>query len=173
MTDIEEKLKKLDAGKLMDVVKNYRQYGYDEKLRTLALSILEERGITKEQLALTGSLKNTTYDFADDLYRLFGKNSKVAFILYGVVLLTSILSPILFKTDTFGFFVVILKFTAYILYVIFLVKSFINQSQFYKAIGQDYGAEGALVYFFIGMPFYIFMYFFFRKQMKEKMTVIK
>jgi hypothetical protein len=48
-----------------------------------------------------------------------------------------------------------------------------NQNQFYKAINKDYGTEGALLYLFLGMPFYIFMYFYFRNQMKEKMKEIK
>jgi hypothetical protein len=37
MNEKEERLKNLDTEKLMDVVKNYRQYGYDEKLRMLAV----------------------------------------------------------------------------------------------------------------------------------------
>ena len=91
MTDKEERLKKLDTDKLVDVVKNYRQYGYDENLRILAISILQERGITKEQLELTGNFKNASYDFADDLYKSFRKNSMIAFVLYGVEILTTIL----------------------------------------------------------------------------------
>ena len=46
MTDKIERLKKLDTDKLIDVVKNYRQYGYEENLRNSAISLLEERGIT-------------------------------------------------------------------------------------------------------------------------------
>lgn len=38
MTDKIERLKKLDTDKLIDVVKNYRQYGYDENLRNSAIS---------------------------------------------------------------------------------------------------------------------------------------
>ena len=146
MTDKEERLKKLDTDKLIDVVKNYRQYGYDENLRILAISILQERGITKEQLELTGNFKNTTYDFADDLYKSFGKNATIAFVLYGIVIVTTVLFPILsISSETLGFSIAIIKLIAYILYFVFLVKSFINQSQFYKAVGHDYGTEGALL----------------------------
>jgi hypothetical protein len=135
--------------------------------------MLEERGISKEQLEMTGNFKNSIYDFAEELYKSFKTNSTIAFVLYGIVILTSVLFPILLvDSETLGFFLVILKLGAYSLYFIFLIKSFLIQHSFYKTIGQDYGTEGALVYFFLGMPFYIFMYFYFRTQMKEKMNEI-
>lgn len=174
MTDKIERLKKLDTDKLIDVVKNYRQYGYDENFRISAISILENRGIAKEQLELTGNFENRTYDFAGELYKSFNQNSKIAFILYGIVILTSIILPILLTNfETLGLAAVIIKIGAYILYLVFLTKSFLNQNQFYKAVGQDYGTEGALLYLFLGMPFYIFMFFYFRNQLKEKMIEIK
>ena len=174
MTDKIERLKKLDTDKLIDVVKNYRQYGYEENLRNSAISLLEERGITKEQLELTGNFVNRTYDFAGELYKSFSQNSKIAFILYGIVVLSNILFPLLLtNSETLGLVAVIFKIVAYILYFVFLIKSFLNQSQFYKAVGQDYGREGGLLYLFLGMPFYIFMFYYFRNQMKEKMTEIK
>lgn len=71
MTDKIERLKKLDTDKLIDVVKNYRQYGYDENLRNSAISLMENRRITKEQLKLTGNFVNRTYAFADELYKSF------------------------------------------------------------------------------------------------------
>jgi hypothetical protein len=66
-----DRLKNLDSDKLIDVVKNYRQYGYEEDLRTEAITILEERGISKEQLQLTGNFENKKYDNAEDLYKQY------------------------------------------------------------------------------------------------------
>lgn len=169
----EERLNNLDTDKLMDVVKNYRQYGYDDDLRTRAIAMLEARGITKEELALTGNLVNKTYDFADELYTAFIKNSKIAFVLYGIAILTTVLLPfLLINSEVLGLSVALLKIGAYLLYMVFLISSFVKQSQFYKAIGQDYGTDGALLYLFLGMPLYLFMYFYFRNQMKEKMSEI-
>ena len=169
-----ERLNKLDDIKLIDVVKNYRQYGYDDEVREIAISILNERGITKEQLQLTGNFKNKTYDFAQELLNDFSRNSKIAFVLYGILLLTNILVPFITSSSaSLGGFTLIINWISLISYLIFLVKSFINQNQFYKTINQDYGIEGALIYLFLGMPFYIFMYFFFQSQMKEKMKEIK
>ena len=168
------RLNKLDDKKLIDVVKNYRQYGYDDNLRAQAISILNERGITKEQLQLTGDFENKTYNDAIALFNSFGKNSKAAFIFYGMLLITNILVPIvILNSESLELLVLILNWSVFFAYLIFLIRSFINQNQFYKLIQHDYGTEGILLYWFLGMPFYIFMYFYFRSQMKEKMNEIK
>ena len=174
MTDKIERLKKLDTDKLIDVVKNYRQYGYDDNLRNIAISLLEDRGVTKEQLELSGNFVNRTYDFAGELHKSFSQNSKIAFILYGIVFLCSILFPLLsINTESLGIALIIIKIAAYLLYFVFLIKSFLDQSRFYKAVGKDYGIEGALLYLFFGMPLYVIMYFVFQNQMKEQMKEIK
>ena len=174
MSEKYEKLLKFDNDKLIDIVKNYRQYGYDDKLRDAAISILSDRGISREQLEITGSLENNTYNYANDLYTSFKKNSKIAFVMY-LLLFVSRVSVPMFSFDTVGLstLFLIVTITAFILYFVFLIMSFMNQNHFYKEIGQDYGTEGALLYLFLGMPFYMFMYFYFRNQMKEKMREIK
>ena len=174
MMDKIERLKKLDNEKLIDVVRNYRQYGYDETFRAAAISILDERGIKQEELKLFGNFENHTYDFANDLYTSFGRNSKIAFALYLVLLISTILTPILIRSsETLSIIILIVTISAYISYFVFLIRSFINQNQFYKIIGEDYGTEGAILYFLAGMPLYIFMYFYFSGQMKEKMQGIQ
>ena len=174
MTDRYERLLKLDNDKLIDVVKNYRQYGYDDQFRVDAINILAGRGITTDQLKITGNYDNRTYDCANDLFTSFLKNSKIAFVLYMIFLSTRMIFPMLSnESEGLSILVSIVTIFAFILYFIFLIKSFMNQTQFYKAIGQDYGTDGALLYLFIGMPFYIFMYFSFRNQMKEKMKEIR
>ena len=174
MTDYSERLKNLDDKKLMDVVKNYRQYGYDDNMRTTAISILNSRGIKNEQLQLTGNFENKTYDYAQKLFDAFNRNSKIAFILFLITLLTNILTPILSQSSqNIATIALLVSFISLIGYFAFLIKSFFNQNQFYKTINQDYGTEGALMYLFLGMPFYVFMYFYFKKQMIEKMKEIK
>ena len=169
-----ERLINLDDRKLIDVVKNYRQYGYDEKMRASAVSILDSRGITKKQLELTGNFDNNTYDYAIEIYSSFSKNSKIAFLLFVLVLLTNILIPIIAQnSELFANSIIVVSFFVFIAYFIFLIKSFLDQNRFYKTINQNYGMEGILMYLFLGMPFYIIMYFYFRKQMKEKISEIR
>ena len=174
MTDYTTRLQNLSDEKLIDLVKNYRQYGYDNNIRSSALSLLENRGITKEQLELTGNYENKTYNYAGGLYNAYNRNSKITFGLYLIILINNILIPILSQnSDTLSSVIVIANFLILIGYFVFLIKSFLNQNQFYKSINQDYGTEGALMYFFVGIPFYFLMFFYFRNQMKEKMKEIK
>lgn len=174
MTDqIITRLEKLNNDKLIDIIKNYRQYGYDDKLRESAISILEKRGITKEALQLTGNFKNHTYDFAEELFKSFKKNSKIAFLFYGIILFTNIIFPLLSRnSEVLGTMVLVINICAVLSYFIFLLKSFSNQNQFYKVIGKEYGTEGLLIYLLAGMPLYFIMYFYFQSQMNEKMKEI-
>ena len=175
--NMEEKLKKLDTKKLIDVVKNYRQYGYDENLRNCAISILEERGITKEQLELSGNLVNKTYDHAVELYNAFHKNSITAFVLYCMVILNTILAQVL--TVNFGvlaFYTSILSVGLLVLYLVFVVRSFMNQNRFYEEIGRGDGEareSASIMVLAVGAIVYFVMYFYFRNQMKEKIKEIK
>ena len=174
MTDQRERLQKFDNDKLIEVVKNYRQYGYDERLRQSAIDILAERGITKEHLQIAGGLENRTYDYAKDLFDSFLRNSLIAFVMF-LILFSSRVAIRIVPVDSEGLALTILIVTvlSFVLYFIFLIMSFMNQNQFYKAIGQDYGTEGALLYLLLGMPIYMFMYFYFRNQMMEKMKEIR
>lgn len=173
MTNISERLNSLEDHKLMDVVKNYRQYGYNDEIRNEALSILEGRGIDEFELRLKGNFQNSTYDQAIGYYRDFERNSKIAFGLYLYIIFGNILLTILLPDwEHFDLFLSIVSIVVLIGYLLFILLSFMNQSNFYKTIGKKYGAEGALVYFLVGMPFYIFMYFYFRKQMKEQLNLI-
>jgi hypothetical protein len=174
MTNTIEKLRNLDTNKLFDIVKNYRQHGYDEDLRDIAITILEERGITKEQLSVTGNYSNKTYEIARELYQSFTKNSQIAFVLNIAVFFTSFLLMLMFENSInhkLEFFVI--RLTISILYIIFLVKAYMNQNQFYKCIGKEYSMEGTLIYLFIGLPFYFIMYFIYKNQMKESMQKIR
>ena len=174
MNDNIERLKKLETEKLIDVVRNYRQYGFEEEFRTEALSILEKRGISQNYLKATGTLENINYDIAEDLFNSFRKSSRRAFILFGLLILSNLLLPIILAySESIGVVFLVLSGLALLFYFVYLIKSFINQNQFYKLTGQNYGTEGLMVYLFLGMPLYIVMYFYFRNQMNHKMNEIK
>ena len=174
MPDLTERLRNLDDNKLIDVVKNYRQYGYDDHMRAAAIAILNSRGITEEELCRTGNYENKTYNYALKYFNSFNRNSKIAFALYIVNLLTNVLIPIFSQSsEHLATFIFIINLLSLVAYFIFFILSFLNQNRFFKIINQDYGKEGALIYLFLGMPFYIFMYFYFKNQIAEKMREIK
>ena len=170
-TDIKEKLSKLDRSKLTDIVKNYRQYGYSDDVRAYTIKLLEQHGISQEDLRLTGNLENTTYTYANDILSSYKRNSLIAFVSYCFTIVIKGLTIYHFVTPTYMTSILLIVST--IVYLIFLLMSFFNQNEFYKLTGSDYGSEGILLYLFLGMPLYIFMYFVFRNQMKERMALIK
>lgn len=177
MTTIEEQietLKSLPDRTLIDVVKNYRQYGYDHRMRAVAIVLLEERGVSLADLESTGNLENQSYNHAIRLYKTFSSQSTTAFVLWGLLLLMNIANNMgaVFSSTAAGFLLagnIILL----ILFLAFLIQSFQTQTQFFRAIGEKSGADTALLYLLLGMPLYIFLYFYTRRQMKEKMKDIR
>jgi len=163
-----EWLKKLNSDKLIDIVKKYRQFGYDDNLRANAILLLEERGISKDKLEMAVNFENKKDEIECGPYNSFKKNSKIALVLYGLLFLSSLLVPVLLTvSETMGLSILIIASCLLLFFFVFVTKSFLNQNQFYKGIGREYGTEGALLYLFLGMPLYILMYFFFRNQMKR------
>jgi hypothetical protein len=173
-SEFQNRLKGLDNDKLIDVVKNYRQYGYADDIRSSALTILHDRGINKDDLQLTGNYENRTYDHANDIFSSFKRNSKIAFIFYGLLILIKFVAPHTgINSNSFNAFTFFGFIFCFVIYLLFILRSFLNQSEFYKLSGGEFGSEGAFMYLFFGMPFYVVMYFVFQKQMKEKMASIR
>ena len=69
-------LNKFDNNKLIDVVKNYKRYGYDDELRDCAVNILEGRGWSREELQQFGYLTNHDYDEAEKQYKAYRNGQK-------------------------------------------------------------------------------------------------
>jgi hypothetical protein len=168
--ELKQRLQKLDEKKLMDIVKNYKQYGYSEEMRQYSISLLEERGITQNDLALTGNLENRTYDQTGEVFASFQKNSRMAFLCY-IICLFLYLARGWFSLDSLA--LIVFGNIVVVVYFVFLIQSFLQQSRFYKMTGDEFGTGGALVYLLIGMPFYIVMYFVFQSQMRERLQLVK
>ena len=174
MNDIEEKLKSFDNDKLIDIVKNYRQYGYSNEIRNIAIETLESRGLDKDVLKLSDNLNNKSYDDAESYFQLFESSSKKAFISYVLILLIRAIFPIMKNSsESIQLILVISFWLILILYIIFLIKSFTNQSKYYTTINKKDSQLNAGLYFTVGAAFYFVMYFVFRKQMKEDINLIR
>ena len=55
-------LNKFDNDKLIDVVKNYKRYGYDDEHRVCIQEFFGDRGWNREDLQQFGYLTNYNYD---------------------------------------------------------------------------------------------------------------
>ena len=172
MTETNEKLQRFSNDKLADIVRNYRQYGYDEALRESAINILGERGVSREELQLSGNYENRSYDRAREIFIAFNRKSTLAFCLYFVFFFGRVVAPFV-QDETVFDLIRLIGHAAGIVYLLFLISSFLSQNKFYESIGLDYGIDGALMYLLLGMPLYFIMYFYFKRQMKAKMNEIR
>jgi hypothetical protein len=171
--EINEKLKSFDDHKLIDIVKNYRQYGYGDDIRNTAIGILESRGIDLELLQLRGDLINRTYDDAKQEFASFELSSKVAFVFYGLILVFRFATSFARDHEVLQLSFMILFWVSLIGFFIFLFKSFFNQSKYYDLIGKKESQLNPALYFTVGVIIYAVMYFVFRKQMRSEMNEIR
>lgn len=169
-----EKLKNLDDNKLIDVVKNYRQYGYEIELRTAAIQILESRGVDMEILKLKGDFENKAFNAAESYFNSFNKLSQIAFVFYALILLIQLLIPFISMTsESIQLIFVITFWFSFVAYIVLLIQSFVSQSRYYKIIDKKDSQLNPGFYFTVGMILYVVMFFVFRKQMKAEMNLIR
>lgn len=165
-----KKLQTLNDKQLIDIVKNYKRYKYDEKLKDHALIILKERGIDENLLKITGNLNNDKYINANELFSEYKKKSTIAFILYIIFVVgQKLIIKFLATNLSLGFLLIGIDVLLLIMYIVFLFKSFLLQNSFYSLVGKKEEAEGFILYFLIGMPFYFIYYFYTKNHMKEHM----
>lgn len=137
---MEQRLKRLDNDKLIDVVKNHKRYGYDNETREAAIAVLKERGYTMEELEMFGFLENKDYNDAETHYNAYRRNSKIGIAV--LLLSGGILAPV---------------------YLIFTAIAYNNQNRFYKALGRTNNNT------FIADIFAVMIYFHLRNKMKEEL----
>ena len=133
-SDITTRLHNLDDQKLIVIVKNYRQYGYTEEIRASAISILEQRGVTKEMLIKTGNFENQDYENAKRLYRSYDKNSRIAFLFHIGMITLFVLLVVFQQHQSLSQLLTVLVPIAAMLYMVFLIRSFVNLSKFGKEV---------------------------------------
>jgi len=168
-----ESLNKLDNTKLIDIVKNYKQYGYETIIRDTALKILSSRGIDEETLKLSGNFSNVAYENSDNIYNAFTKNSRLAILFFVTTLLTQISASIMVReSETIAGILLAMFYISIALYFVFLIISHFKQNEFYKSIRKPKESREQLGFFIIGMPMFILLYFYFRRKMKEDLSML-
>jgi lipopolysaccharide export system permease protein len=160
--------------KLIDLIKNYRQYDKDVSYRNTSIQIMKSRGTTKEQLRLSGNLINENYEDALRYKNSFDENSRMAFLLYTGALIGDIVGAVLrnngFPSLGQGLFIFGMVIT--FLYFITFSKTVVNLSKFYKVLGKNTLANFAVL-IVIGFPLYFVYKIFFTKKMRNDMKEIR
>ena len=138
-------LKRFDNDKLIDVVKNYKRYGYDDEIRDYAINLLKERGWSIEDLKTFGYWKNSDYEEALIQYKAYCRNSLIAVCV--LVLSLCMLAPI---------------------YLVFVFMAYRNVCKFYQALGRK---EEAV--FSFDLCWHLLLFFYLKEKMKEELKGIR
>lgn len=160
-----------DTDRLIKIIKNYNASNYTIAYKNTAISILDSRGISKEELKLSGNFSNQKYEEAIRLKNDYEENSKLALILYIIATSISILGKI-FENNQFpvlGKTLFAIGIIIFILFILALTKSFSTHSDLYKHLDQN-KSFNALLFILMGLPLYFIFYFIQKKQIDKIMS---
>lgn len=159
-------LESYSDSKLIDVLKNYKQYDLDISYHNTALSLLNLRGITKQELRYAGNLFNETYENAVRHKMAFTENSKVALLLYIAYVMFGLSGAVLNNNGfpVLGTILIVLGALLLILFLVALFKSFTDYTNFYVQLNQN-RASNIFLLIFMG----ILLYFIYRPYLVKKM----
>jgi lipopolysaccharide export system permease protein len=165
-------LQNYDDKKLIDVVKHYRTYDYGIEYRNSSLAILNDRGITEQELKFGGNLTDHDYEESLRLKYSYEENSKLAFVLYIITTVFILIGAILKNNGfpTIGQSLFITGIVVGIFYLFALIKSFLDYTNIYKLIGKN-SVSNSLLYIVLGLPLNAFSYFFIVKQINKDLKI--
>jgi hypothetical protein len=167
-----DRLASLSNEKLLDVVRNHRQYAYSPEVRDQALALLRDRGYELEELRL---VESHAYERIEELAGAFFWNSTLGLIAY-LGLLCSILAAALAWNAGSRVWVTVASLVLMVAIRIcrwFLIRAFLDQVAFYEAIHRTEEAKSQAGFFLVDVPLYFIMYFQLKKKMKEALRTAR
>ncbi|MEM6718918.1 MAG: LptF/LptG family permease [Bacteroidota bacterium] len=167
-----DKLTALSDTQLMDVVQNYRDYNYSDGERSLAISILEERGISRRRLKVLGVFENDKNKNIGKIYTSYLKASKLSFIYYVPFLLSGLSLPILnnnIKLEGWMFYGLL---AVAIIFGVLFIYRFVRSNIFLRNIMDGVGMKpskksNTQIISILGFIFYFVTFFIVRKRIKK------
>lgn len=168
-----EKLKALSDSQLMDVVQNYRDYNYSDGERSLAISILEERGISQRRLKVLGVFENDSNKDIEKIYISYIKASKFAFVYYVPFIVSALSLPILnnnIKMENWMFYSLL---ASAIIFGILFIYRFVRSNIFLRNIMDGIGVKPSKkstiqAISILGFVFYFVTFFIVKARIKKE-----
>ena len=166
-------LDQFENHKLIDVVKNFRQFGLSLNYKQAALKILNKRGISELELKMGGNLSNQNYENALRNYIDFKENSNLALVFNLLTIVLGFGGSILSNNEfsTIGQAMSGIAVISLIFFVIVFQKTTSNQSDFYKLLNIKF-LTNSFVFIILGIPLFFLYRIFFIKKMKEDLLKI-
>ncbi len=156
-------LNEMENTVIKGIVKNADQFNYTTEYRLKALKILESRGITQEELQQTNNLFNSDYLKLNYYCNLYKKQSSLALTFSLLAIVFSILS------NSGNVILIILGLINLILMYTTIHKSS-ESLQEIKVITNRDSFTNIYLAFFLGFPFYLFIYLYNKIQLKEALA---
>lgn len=148
---------------IISIVKNSEQFNYSTEQRLFALKILEDRGISQNELLEQNSLYNKEYLKLNFLKEQYISLTNLTITFYIISIIFSALSTMN------SIIVLVLGIINLILFYVFNYKSQQNLEQISK-ITNRYNFTNIFVALLFGFPFFIFIYLYNKKQLKEALA---
>ncbi|MDB4289702.1 LptF/LptG family permease [Flavobacteriaceae bacterium] len=166
-------LGQFENDKLIDVVKNFRQFGLSLNYKQTALRILNTRGISELELKMGGNLSNQNYENALRLYIDFKENSKLALVLNVLTIVIGFCGSFLSNNEfpILGQILSGIAILSLIFFVVVFQKTTSNQSDFYKLLSIKF-LTNSFVFIILGIPLFFLYRPYFIKKMKEDLLKI-
>ena len=166
-------LDQFENHKLIEIVKNFSQFGLSLNYKQTALNILNKRGISELELKMGGNLSNQNYENALRNYIDFKENSKLALVFNLLTIVIGLGGSILSNN---GFSIIGqtmsgIAILSLIFFVVVFQKTTSNQSDFYKLLNIKF-LTNAFVFIILGIPLFLLYRIFFIKKMKEDLLKI-
>lgn len=168
-----QKLDNASNKDLINVVKNYRSYNYTHAYRNTALKILNDRGVTEEELRFGGNLSNENYEEALRHKLSFYENARVTYVLYFFAIILTIGGAVLNNNGfpTLGKILLGIGILFIIIYIVAFGKALNSQSKFYKVLETNIISSG-IVLIILGFPLFFIYYHYFIRRMDNDIKQI-
>ena len=153
-------LNAMETNVIKGIVKNSDQFGYTTDYRLKALKILENRGIHQDELLQKNSLYNGDYLKLNYYYKLYQKQS-------GLALTFSLLSIVFAILSTSGNIILMVVGLVNLVLMYTTIHKSSESLQEIKAITDRDSFTNIYLAFFLGFPFFIFIYLYNKIQLKE------
>mgnify|MGYP001355706170 CR=1 FL=1 len=162
-----------DNDKLIDLVKNYRQYGLGISYKTNALQLLNQRGITELELKLSGNLRNESFESGVRHLEDYHENATLANYAHFTLLIFGIGGLILNNNGlpSVGKILVAIGIFLVLIFLVLFTKVLKNQSEFYKILKKKFMTHN-IVFIILALPLFFLYRLYFNKKMNEDLTNI-
>ena len=168
-----DQLEHFENKKLIDLIKNYRQYGLGIEQKNIALKILEQRGISELELKMSGNLTNESYENAIRHLNDYHENATLGMLSHTMFLIIGIVGLVLNNNGSaiLGKILIGLAILALILFLIIFPKVLKYQSEFYKILKKRFMTNN-VIFIILAFPLFFLYRMHFNRKMKEDLLKI-